>query len=142
MKCFLFNGQFYQSLSTNLGLLLLRLGAGLTMTFAHGVNKLPPSEPFIKMIANLGFPLPVFFAWAAGISEFIGGIALACGLLTRIWGAFLSMTMFVAVVIYHAEDPFAKQELGFMYLIVSLTLCLTGPGKFSLDYLFSKKENV
>ena len=43
--------------------------------------------------------------------------------------------MLVAIFVAHASDPWAKKELAFMYLVPALTLLLTGPGRFSLDWL-------
>ena len=81
---------------TDLGLLVLRLGIGLTLALAHGLGKLPPSDGFIEGTAAMGFPLPVLFAWAAALSEFLGGLLLAVGLATRPAAVFVSVTMAVA----------------------------------------------
>ena len=56
---------------SDVGLLGLRLFAGLALAFAHGRGKLPPSERFIAGAGDLGFPVPIVFAWAAALSEFV-----------------------------------------------------------------------
>ena len=82
------------------------------MAFAHGIGKVPPSDGFIGFVGKLGFPAPDFFAWAAGLSELVGGIFIALGLMTRVSGFFLLQTMLVAVFLAHGDDPFGKMEKG------------------------------
>ena len=53
---------------TDIGLLVLRLGAGLFMAFGHGFGKIPPSDGFIGGVEKLGLPMPIFFAWMAAFS--------------------------------------------------------------------------
>jgi putative oxidoreductase len=83
-KLFLFSGETVSSNLANVVLLIARLGLGGMMAFAHGLGKLPPSDGFIAGVSALGFPLPVIFAWAAGLSEFFGSLAVSIGLATRL----------------------------------------------------------
>ena len=103
------------------------------MAFAHGVGKIPPSEGFTKGIADMGFPVPNWFAWAAGLSEFGGGILIALGLMTRPASFFLGVTMFVAAFIRHAADPFMRKEKALLFLSVAVFFTLVGAGRYSLD---------
>ena len=124
---------------TDSALLLLRIGFGLSMAFAHGVGKIPPSEGFTGYVGSLGFPQPSFFAWAAGLAEFVGGIFIALGLLTRVSGFFLLQTMLVAVFVAHGDDPYKKMEMGLLYAMVALALTATGAGRFSVDRFLSER---
>ena len=126
-----------RDLLTDASLLLTRLVFGLSMAFAHGQGKVPPSEGFVGFVEGLGFPAPDFFAWSAGLSEYVGGLLIALGFMTRVSGFFLLQTMLVAVFIVHLDDPFKKMEVGLLYATVSLTLVATGAGRFSLDRLIS-----
>lgn len=125
--------------SGHIGLLFLRLFAGLAMAFTHGAGKIPPSEKFIAGIANLGFPAPEFFAWTAGLSEFVGGIFIAIGLFTRPSAFFLTITMFVAAFLKHGDEAFGAQEKALLYAVLAILLLIQGPGKYSLDWLIGKK---
>lgn len=117
----------------DLGLLVLRVGFGLTLAFGHGLGKLPPSDGFVANTASLGFPLPVLFAWAAALSEFAGGLLVAVGLLTRPAALFVAITMSVAFFVQHGADPFSDKELAFVFLIWAVGMLLTGPGRYSVD---------
>lgn len=123
----------------NTGLLILRILTGLFIALAHGINKIPPSQDFIKLVSSMGFPFPLFFTWMAGLSEFAGGLLLIPGLLTRPSAFMLSITMLVAAFLRHAADPIARKELALLYLFIFLFLLLLGGGKFSLDYLLREK---
>lgn len=120
-------------------LTLIRVFAGLSMAFAHGFGKIPPSEKLIEGVAALGFPAPELFAWAASLSEFGGGLLLALGLMTRLAGFFMAVTMFVAAFIVHAADPFQVKELAFFYLVIGIAFALRGAGRFSIDFYLNKK---
>ena len=119
----------------SLGLLILRLLIGFGIV-QHGWGKLSGDVAGFAQGAvagKLGLPMPLFFAWAAALSEFVGGILIAVGLGTRV-GAFLVLcVMATAFFLFHAADPFEVKELAFLYGSAALSLLLTGGGKYSLD---------
>lgn len=123
----------------DVGSLMLRLFAGLAMALAHGVGKVPPSERFIDLVAAMGFPLPVFFAWAAAFAEFGGGLLLAIGLATRPAAFFLLFSMLVASFVQQAGDPFLERELSLLYCAVAAHFMVAGAGRLSLDALFANR---
>ena len=97
-------------------------------------------DKFAEGVAQMGFPIPDVFAWAAALSEFVGGILLIMGLGTR-WAAFfILMTMSVAFFIRHRLDPFQVKELALAYWTVAGALMMTGGGRWSLDRYFTKKR--
>jgi putative oxidoreductase len=115
------------------GLLILRWVAGLSLAFAHGMAKLPPSAGFMSGVRHMGFPLPEVFAWAATFSEFLGGVLVALGLLTRPAALFALFTMGTAFFVRHQADAFDVKEKALLYGAAMLTILFTGPGRFSLD---------
>ena len=139
LKQILFGGETGLSPLTNAGLTLLRIFAGVALALGHGMGKLPPSEKFIEGTANIGFPLPAFFAWVAALSEFLGGAFLALGLFTRPAAFFIICTMLTALLGVHLRDPFGKQELAFLYLFIALAFLLKGAGDWSLDAFLRRK---
>jgi putative oxidoreductase len=138
LKDILFGTIDVESKATNLGLAILRIFTGLSMAFAHGIGKIPPSESFISGIGDLGFPMPGLFGWAAGLAEFAGGILLALGLLTRPSALFLGFTMFVAAFLKHSGDGFGGQEKALMYLVIAILFVLTGSGRYGVDEYLSR----
>ena len=134
----LIGGADVESKTLNTGLMTLR-ATGIALAFAHGIGKIPPGEGFIGAITDLGFPFPAFFAWSAGLSEFLCSLLVALGLLTRPAAAFMLITMLVAYFGQHAADPFKVKELAFLYAFIALTLALTGAGRLSLDHIVRGK---
>jgi len=122
-------------------LLILRVAFGASLSLTHGRVKLLAPARFIDGLTTRGFPLPLFFGWAAILSEFAGGLLLAIGLLTRPAATFVLITLGVAAFDFHAADPFAKRELALAYAIVALALAIAGPGRYSLDSWLGLRRN-
>jgi putative oxidoreductase len=123
----------------HLGLLWLRILMGTGIAY-HGYQKIFSGmmERFTQGVAQMGFPAPEFFAWAAALSEFLGGIFIIAGFLTRPSAFFVFSTMTVAAFITHSADPLDVKELALAYWVIASTLILTGPGKFSIDRKIEK----
>lgn len=123
----------------HIGILILRVGAGLAMA-THGFAKIFGGwiPKFIEGVAQMGFPFPHFFAWAAGLSELAGALLIVVGLATRAAASFLFITMGVALFVAHGADPFSTKELAFLYWIIFGTIIFTGAGKWSLDRFFKQ----
>jgi len=127
----------------DIGILILRVFAGLSLALAHGAGKLPPAAGFVQYLGTLGVPVPPASAWAAALAEFCGGLLLAAGLLTRPAAIPVMFTMGVAAFVAHGGDPFAKRELALFFGVAALTIFLTGPGMLSLDrLLFGRKRTI
>lgn len=122
------------------GLLWLRVLAGLGMVY-HGYGKVFGGDihGLIKGVEAMGFPYPMFFAWAAALAEFAGGILLVIGLGTRTAAFLIFVTMTVAAFVTHGSDPFDVKELALAYWAMSGALMFTGPGRISLDGLIYEK---
>lgn len=138
MRTLLFGGRGGASAGVDIGLLALRVFAGLSLCLTHGLNKVPPADGFIANVGRMGFPLPGVFAWAAGLSEVVGGFMLALGLLTRPSALFVGVTMTVAAFWRHGADPFERKELALLYLAVAVVFVFAGSGRFGLDRWITK----
>lgn len=121
-------------------LLILRLGvAGFMLT--HGVPKL------FKLFAGgaIKFADPIGLGPATSLSltvfsEFLCSILIAFGLGTRLATIPLIITMLVAAFIAHGDDPFGQKEKALLFMLIYGTLLVLGAGKYSLDYLLTRKE--
>ena len=124
-------------------LLLLRVVFGLIMLINHGINKITADTTKWKRLGSaltdlIGFEfLSTFFGFMASFSESIGALLIVFGLFTRSASVLLFTTMLVASINHLIDNEFP--ELAILYCILCLVLILSGPGKYSLDYMcFSK----
>jgi putative oxidoreductase len=136
MKDLIFGGVKFNSIVGDAGLLLLRAFAGLSLAFAHGMAKLPPSPAFMAAVEDLG--LPGWTAWLSGFAETFGGLALAAGLATRAAAFSIAINLSVAGFLRHANDPYQIKELAFLFLAVAVMFVCVGGGRFALDRLIRK----
>lgn len=123
----------------DLGLLLARLGLGLSFILVHGAPKMfGGTDRWASVggaMSNLGIDFaPAFWGFMAAFAEFFGGFFLLFGLLFRPATALLAFTMFVATVRHIAAGDSLTSiahpiELG----VVFVALFLTGPGRYALD---------
>ena len=126
----------------NVGLALFRLVLGLLMA-AHGAQKLFGWFGGYGLAAvsgyfeSLGFRPGRFFATAASLAEFSGGLLLVLGLFGPIGPALMVSVMIVAAISVHWQNGlFAMSngiEVPLLYATGATTLALTGPGSYSLD---------
>jgi len=127
-----------------LGLLILRLGAGLVF-FLHGWQKLFGQDiSFVKeMLTMAGWTLPDWLLWLVALVELVGGIALLTGFFARSAGFVLALEMLVAIILFHAREGFfivavpnVPLAFGFEYhaILIASLLCvgLGGPGRWAL----------
>lgn len=139
MKSLFFKVTRENNFWNELSITAVRVFIGLAMAFAHGLGKIPPGERLIGRVTEMGFPLPLVFAWSAGLSEFLGGILIALGLFTRPSALFLGFTMAVAAFGVHAADPFEGKELALLYLAICVVFFFRGSSAWSLDRFFIGK---
>jgi len=126
------------------GIAILRIVAGLVF-LEHGNQKLfALGFPGVGgMLTRLGIPVPGFFAVVVTMVEFLGGLALIAGLLTRWAALLLSINMAVAVLSVHLKDGFFLPS-GFEYALTLLAanacLVITGPGALALDHVLRRER--
>jgi putative oxidoreductase len=128
--------------TTDIGLLVLRLFAGLALALAHGWGKVPPQPGFVGMIEGMGVPAPGIAAWGAAIAEFGGGLLIAAGLLTRPAALLVFVHFTVVVLLAHAGDPFDARELAMFFWFTALLYLLAGPGRYSVDAAIAGPSRV
>jgi putative oxidoreductase len=115
---------------------LMRFLVGLNFSI-HGAQKLfgfPSGHPMT------GKPMML----VAGIVEFVCGLLIAFGLLTRIAAFLAAGEMAVAYFMVHAPGGFwpilNKGELAVAYCFVFLFIAAHGGGRYSLDHALSRRR--
>ena len=122
--------------STDAGLFILRLSCALMAL--HGWDKFCN---FYDGIAEWPDPLHVGTVISKGLTvfaELFCTLFVVLGLFTRYALVPLIICMLVIVFGIHAGDSLGDREHGLLYLLGYVTLLLSGPGKYSLDWLVRK----
>lgn len=123
-----------------IALLLLRLLFGGSMVYAHGWGKLTNFEAYSEQFPDPIGLGPVVSLGLATFAEVFCAIAVVIGLFTRLATIPLLITMLVAVLVVHADDPFAKKELGLLYIGGFALLLARGAGPLSIDAWISRRS--
>jgi uncharacterized membrane protein YphA (DoxX/SURF4 family) len=123
--------------STDLALLALRLFIGILFVL-HGWPKIKNPKRTASWVASTGWGWATGFAYAFSFLEFLGGVALIVGFLTRIVSILFVLQM-IATTIF-ARKKLGKKLLGgweidLLFLAGALALVFLGPGAWSLDAL-------
>jgi putative oxidoreductase len=126
-----------------LGLLILRLTAGLTLA-SHGAQKLfgsfggPGLAGTAGMFGKLGYRWPVAMAYLAGAAELVGGVLFAAGLLTPFAALALIVVMLNAIITVHWSKGFFMTSGGYEYNLaiaaIATAVAALGPGRYSFDH--------
>ena len=127
-----------QATASALGLLILRGGCAALM-LPHGLQKL---QGFSVKHDSFPDPLGVGSTLSMALAifaELVCSSLLILGLATRFAALNLVITMGVAALIVHANDPFKAKELALLYGVGFTAVLLAGPGKLSLDHLVWNK---
>jgi putative oxidoreductase len=132
-------------------LTIIRIILGVVF-FAHGTQKIfgwfggPGLKETVRTMHDfLGLPLPLAFVAVA--TEFLGGVGLIVGLLSRVAAVGIGVTMLSAIVMVHGRNGLFMDWLGarknhgyeFHLLAIALVVVLVakGSGALSLDrFLF------
>ena len=128
---------------------LVRIATGLILV-PHGAQKLfgwfggggvAGTAQFFEQ--NLGLYPGLLFAGLAGATEFVGGLLLALGLLTRLSAAAVVAVMAYAAFVVHWGNGFFWTAGGYEFLLlwglVALALVIRGGGPLSLDRVLGWK---
>lgn len=117
-------------------LLALRLLFG-TLLFVHGVQKLTSYKSLSKSFLDpIGFGGKTSLRLAI-FAEFFCSLGVITGCLFRLALIPIITTMGIAAFFALKKAPWIQRELPVSYLLVFILLIITGPGRFSIDYLIS-----
>jgi len=121
---------FYFVFRVFVGLLFLQHGLQKLFGAFGGVGGQP-----VELLSLFG---------AAGLIEFLGGIAITLGLFTRLAALIAGIEMLAAYFMVHAPNgliPLVNQgELALLYVASFLVIMVYGAGKWSIEKVLMKKE--
>lgn len=116
-----------------LALLVMRLVLGAIM-IGHGYPKLFALSRQVQNVQNLG--LPGWLAYFSVMAEFLGGIGVLVGLLTRLAALGIVINMAVAISKVHWHNGLVGKggyELPLSVAAIAFGLIFFGAGPISLD---------
>jgi putative oxidoreductase len=122
--------------SPDLGLLILRVWAGLSLFRLHGIEKI---VNFSGMLSHFPDPLhigPLPSLIFAMLSDAICSILVMLGLMTRLASLIIVINLLVVFIFMHNFSFMQEHaQLVYVYLGVFLTTLVAGAGKISVDNL-------
>ena len=121
-----------------LGFLILRLVLGVIMV-GHGYGKVfGGMHKHVELVASLG--MPGWLAYLSAAAEFLGGILLIVGLVTRVAALAVCIDMAVAILKVHLHNGLLGQN-GYQFPLalaaMAFAIIFAGAGPISLDWVFS-----
>ena len=111
------------------GILLMTHGLQKWSNF-HELSSVFPDP--VGLGSSLSLGLAIF-------GELICSMAFIIGFVYRLAMIPMICTMLVAFFVIHGGDAFAVKELAFVYLVVFIVMYITGPGKFSIDFIIGNE---
>lgn len=114
----------------------LRLAIG-AIFIAAGLMKFDPDV--VPYLQQMGLPTDLQYLYA--LQEFVPGILVIAGILTRISASILSAVMLGVIFYIDKLSTFVEPNgaaLAVILLAASLVLITTGPGKISISHLVKK----
>lgn len=128
---------YFRGKGVSLLLLVVRVFFGV-LFFIHGLDKLMNFNSLSETYPSvLGFG-SYMTLMVSIFCEFCCSLFLISGLLVRVM--MVPMIIAMGVAFFDVHDAMMPEgELALIYLVVFVILYLTGPGRFSIDYLIDRK---
>ncbi|HEY0307593.1 MAG TPA: DoxX family protein [Acidobacteriaceae bacterium] len=115
------------------GAFILRVALGACMTW-HGYSKVVPNhamDHFAHYVVSLG--MPYWLGYVSALVEFVGGILLLIGLLTRAAACLIAINMIVAFAKVAIHGGFDAMQLVLLLIAMALAVAFIGGGTYALD---------
>jgi putative oxidoreductase len=119
----------------SLGVPLFRLFLGITLVYGTQDNVFSREQmlEFSGFLAENGFPAPMFNAHLSAWAQFVCGLLIAAGAVTRPAAAVMVINFVVALWMVHRNLPFSANIAPLAMLFGSLMLVFHGAGAYSVD---------
>ena len=122
--------------------LLLRLFVAFVLIYGTYDNVLDHARmlEFRDFLAANRFPIPLQAAYLSAYGQFIAGILLVVGFLTRFAGFVVIINFVVALVMVHLELPFNANIAPLAMLAGGIFFLLYGAPRYSLDAMVAERR--
>ena len=129
--------QRFRGTGVSLLLLVVRVVFGI-LFFIHGLDKLVNFNTLVQSYPS-AFGFGSYMTLMVSIfCEFCCSLFLISGLLVRLMT--IPMIIAMGVAFFDVHDAMMPEgELALIYFIIFIMLFLTGPGRYSIDYLIDTK---
>ena len=129
----------------------LRIGVGATLFYLHGWGEavagwhyLVKQEtwPLIGLLEKATMPYPIVLAYIAATLTTVTPACWIIGFLTRFFSIAILPVIIGALLLANRLGEHLEAEAALLYLLIALTLFITGPGWFSVDALFKERRRT
>ena len=122
----------------DLSLLLLRVSVGGFLVWGVSDNLFHPADmqEFVSFLTANGFYAPVAMAWTTVCAQFVCGLLLIVGAMTRLAGWVMVFNFAVALVMVHLGDDFRGMFPVLTLILINLHFAIRGAGSYALDQRF------
>jgi putative oxidoreductase len=131
------NASRSDQLAQDLGLLFLRVSAGLFLLWVHGLPKLLNYSTELQHIedpfhlgANLTLMLAIF-------TEVLCPLLIVAGVLVRLSCLPILFLLLVALLIVHPQWSVAEGQFGWLLLMLFTSILIAGPGRLAINNRFA-----
>ena len=125
-----------------LGVIFIAHGSQLVFG-AFGGPGLAGTAGFLR---QMGFKPALFWAALMAFTQFLGGLGVLFGLLTRLSAVGITIVMLVAIATVHLKHGFFLQNQGYEFNLaligLAISLLFSGAGKFSIEGLLVGREQA
>lgn len=131
------NASPWDARARDLGLLFLRVSAGLFLLWVHGLPKLLDysaqlqriEDPF-RLGANLTLMLAIF-------AEVLCPLLIVAGVAVRLACLPILAVLLVALLVVHPQWSLAEGQFAWLLLILFSSIFIAGPGRLALNDRFA-----
>ena len=123
------------------GLIPIRIVFG-SILFIHGATRLIEARHKTgAFIESLPGPASFAFVFGFALIEFVGGVLIIPGFLTRLAGGLLVIEMIISITIERLPFGFSGSGLSLELLLFAISgmLFLSGAGRFSVDRAIARR---
>lgn len=128
----------------------LRLAIGIGLIIHGGIKLFADGghANIAHLVSQLGVPFPELMGWIVGLVEFGGGIGMLLGWFTTPAAGMNALNVLGLIVLaalaggipapLPGGDPLPELREAFLILAGTISLVLSGPGKYALDHQRSR----